>query len=100
MVCTGNYGIGNLWPANGKQTTNSKRKKEQETNMPSQNFIGLIYSCDLDNPCDLLDDRKRIDGAERIDPLTVKSFPVKCKKFTNHLFSVFNEDTISLGMLN
>ena len=49
--------------------------------MPSQNFIGLIYSCD---PCDLLGDKKRIDGEERIDPLTVKSFPVKCKKFTNH----------------
>ena len=49
--------------------------------MPSQNFIGLIYSCDLDNPCDLLgDDKKRRDGAERLDPPTVKSFPVKCKK--------------------
>ena len=52
--------------------------------MPSQNFIGLIYSFDPDNPCDLLGDKKRIDGAERIDPLTVKSFPVRCKKFTNH----------------
>ena len=52
--------------------------------MPSQNFIGLIYSCDLDNPRDLLGDKKKIDGAERIDTLAVKSFPVKCKKITNH----------------
>ena len=27
-------------------------------NMPSWNFIGLIYSCDLDNPCDLLGNKK------------------------------------------
>ena len=52
--------------------------------MSSWNFIGLIYSCDLDNPCDLLGKKKRLDGAETIDTLTVKSFPVKCKKFTNH----------------
>ena len=52
--------------------------------MPSQNLIGLIYSCDLDNPCDLLGDKKRRDGSERLDPLTVKSFPIKCKKITNH----------------
>ena len=52
--------------------------------MPSRNFIGLIYSCDLDNPCDLLGDEKRIHDAERIDRLTVKHFPVKCKKCTNH----------------
>ena len=32
--------------------------------MSSWNFIGLIYSCDLDNPFDLLGDKKRMDGAE------------------------------------
>ena len=71
--------------------------------MPYQNFIGLIYSCDLDDPCDLLSNKKkkRIDGAERIDLLTVKSFPVKCKKKLQIiLFSFFNKDTISLGMLH
>ena len=52
--------------------------------MSSWNFIGLIYSYDLDNPCDLLGDKERIDGEERIYTLTIKSFPVKCKKFTNH----------------
>ena len=68
--------------------------------MPSQNLIGLIYSCDLDNPCDWLSDKKRRDGAERLDPLIVKSFPVKCKKLQIILFYVFNKDTIFLGMLN
>ena len=72
--------------------------------MPSRNFIGLIYSCDLDNPCDLLDDRKkkkRIDDAERIDTLTVKRLPVKCKKITNHFIFCLDEDIlIMFGMLN
>ena len=45
--------------------------------------------------------KKRRDGAERLDFLTVKSYPVKCKKKLQIiLFSVFNKDTISLGMLN
>ena len=70
--------------------------------MPSRNFIGLIYSCDLDNPSDLLGDKKkRIGGAERIDTLTVKRLPVKCKKITNHFIFCLDKDIlIMFGMLN
>ena len=33
--------------------------------MPSQNFIGLIFSCDLDNPCDLLGDKKKEEMVQK-----------------------------------
>ena len=45
--------------------------------------------------------KKRIDGAERIDTLTVKRLPVKCKKITNHFIFCLDKDILIIfGMLN
>ena len=64
----------------------------------------MIYSCDLDNPFDLLGDKKkkkRIDGEERIDSHCKK---VTCKMQKNYksfyFLSLICKYTISLAMLD